>query len=321
MSLYIILFILWLCFWSFSTVLISRWKSWKWWIMLWRSECPHCWHTLSALELVPVLSWVFQWWRCKECKTNIPVYYPLSEVLVWFVFVLMWVISTRLGFWILSPTTLVLLFWWFVTIVYIIYDLRYMEIPDQILIPGIIITLLLLWIWWISQEYQFFFSYEYYNSFHTFLTNHTLAAIYIYSFFFLQILIPGSIYLVKAKRPQELVWLFASYFTFPIVILIDFFKPRNNDTEDSEIPTWIWGWDLRIAIFIWLTLWITHSISTLFFAYVLWSIVWICLLIHWKIVNKKVSSMIPFWPFLGIGWFLSLIFYTDIIKYLEFIIL
>lgn len=36
----------------------------------------------------------------------------------------------------------VFLFWTFVTGIYIIYDLRYMEIPDQIMVPAILITLI-----------------------------------------------------------------------------------------------------------------------------------------------------------------------------------
>ncbi len=317
MTHYIILFILWLCFWSFSTVLISRWKSWKWWIMLWRSECPHCKNTLSATELIPVFSWLIQWWKCKNCSTHIPTYYPLSELIMWGVFVLMWWISSNLGYPIPSTMTLILLFWWFVTVIYIIYDIRYMEIPDQILVPGILITLWILLIWYIEEKYVIFFDIGIYQNFHTFLTDHILAAILVYSFFFLQILIPGSIYLIKHNRSPEILGLLMSYITFPIVIIIDLIRWPTQQTWEDEIPVWIWGWDLRIALFIWLTLGTIHSLSTLMFAYIIGSIVWISMLSYWKIKKQKISHMIPFGPFLWIGWFLSLIFYSDIIKYFE----
>lgn len=317
MSLYIILFILWLCFWSFSTVLISRWRSWKWWIMMGRSECPHCNHTLTAFELIPLLSWLFQWGRCKSCKTPIPIYYPVSEVVMWSIFVLMGLISSNLGYPIISVFTTTLLFYWFVTTIYVIYDIRYMEIPDQILIPGIIVTLVLLYVWYLGEEYRLFFDYYSYESFHTFLTDHLLAAIFIYSFFFLQILIPASVYLVRKNRYSDLFWLFLSYFTFPVVIIMDYFRWKSDDDTNEDIPVWIWGWDLRIALFIGLTLGTLHSVTTLIFAYILWSIVGILLLTYWKIAKRKPSHMIAFGPFLWAGWFLSLIFHNQIIQYLQ----
>lgn len=44
------------------------------------SRCPACGHTLGALELVPVLSWVIQKGRCKSCGHKISVRYPLTEL-------------------------------------------------------------------------------------------------------------------------------------------------------------------------------------------------------------------------------------------------
>ncbi|MDH4274828.1 MAG: A24 family peptidase [Gammaproteobacteria bacterium] len=46
-----------------------------------RSQCPHCGHTLSAFELVPVLSYVWQRGRCRQCDAKISVRYPAVEVL------------------------------------------------------------------------------------------------------------------------------------------------------------------------------------------------------------------------------------------------
>ena len=45
-----------------------------------RSMCPPCGRTLTARELVPVLSWVFQRGRCGCGRTRIPVFYPAVEV-------------------------------------------------------------------------------------------------------------------------------------------------------------------------------------------------------------------------------------------------
>ena len=46
-----------------------------------RSACPKCGHTLSALELVPILSWVFLRGRCRSCHERISVRYPLTELI------------------------------------------------------------------------------------------------------------------------------------------------------------------------------------------------------------------------------------------------
>ena len=45
-----------------------------------RSHCPKCGHTLGVSELIPVLSWVFQKGRCKNCAEKISVRYPLTEL-------------------------------------------------------------------------------------------------------------------------------------------------------------------------------------------------------------------------------------------------
>ena len=50
-------------------------------IVLARSACPVCGRSLSPLELVPVLSWVFQKGRCKSCGAPISPFYPVMEIL------------------------------------------------------------------------------------------------------------------------------------------------------------------------------------------------------------------------------------------------
>lgn len=46
-----------------------------------RSRCPACGHQISALENIPVLSYLFLRGRCKSCKTKISPRYPLIEAL------------------------------------------------------------------------------------------------------------------------------------------------------------------------------------------------------------------------------------------------
>lgn len=46
-----------------------------------RSRCPHCGHRITAIENIPVLSYIFLWGRCRGCQTRISPRYPLVEAL------------------------------------------------------------------------------------------------------------------------------------------------------------------------------------------------------------------------------------------------
>ena len=54
-----------------------------------RSACPKCGHTLSALELIPLISWLIQGGKCRHCKAPISIRYPLTEAILAAVFVAM----------------------------------------------------------------------------------------------------------------------------------------------------------------------------------------------------------------------------------------
>jgi leader peptidase (prepilin peptidase)/N-methyltransferase len=46
-----------------------------------RSNCPACGHTITALQNIPILSWLVLGGRCAACRTRIPLRYPLVEIL------------------------------------------------------------------------------------------------------------------------------------------------------------------------------------------------------------------------------------------------
>lgn len=310
----VILFILWTIFGSFSTVLIERWHSWKWGIVMGRSECPQCHHTLSWQELIPIVSYIFQKGKCKNCKKHIPTFYPISEILMGIIFMCMGYVFFRWNADFFSWEMFLLFIIGFITGIYILYDIRYMEIPDQIMIPGIFwyLFLILASIFLPGIETLFFDRYSY-TSIQSFVSDHIYAAIGLYTFFYLQILIPWSISLIRRKKWKHLKDLCISYFTFPFeLFLTPFSKKKHTEEDDYEIPTWIgWG-DLRIALFIGLTLGSIHGIVAFFIAYIVGSIVGIFLMIQYK--NK--NSQIAFWPFLWIGWITSLLFYPEILDIL-----
>ena len=50
-------------------------------LVLPRSACPHCGHRITALENIPVLSWLALRGKCSQCKAPISARYPMVEAL------------------------------------------------------------------------------------------------------------------------------------------------------------------------------------------------------------------------------------------------
>ena len=46
-----------------------------------RSACPSCGHAITALQNIPVVSYLFLGGKCSACKTRISIRYPLVEVI------------------------------------------------------------------------------------------------------------------------------------------------------------------------------------------------------------------------------------------------
>lgn len=300
-------FYFWAIFWSFSTVLIERWHSGKWGIISWRSQCPHCKNILKARDLFPIFSYIWNGAKCSFCKTPISGFYLVAEILMGVIFTVLAYSAIQLNMDVYSIKFAFLLALGFTTGVYVLYDLRYMEIPDQIMVPTIWVLLL---IPILSILFDGYTSY----TFHTFpisIGERLYWAIILYTFFYIQILIPAWYHFIKKLEWRHLWELIISYITFPIVIIIDFFRKKREEQE-LEIPTWVWWGDLRIAIFIGLTLGVFHGIASFAFAYIIGSVVWILIIFISLIRWKKINSQIPFGPFLWLWWILSILFYTQI---------
>jgi len=48
-------------------------------LMVPRSACPHCGHRITALENIPIVSWLFLRGKCSACKAPISPRYPIVE--------------------------------------------------------------------------------------------------------------------------------------------------------------------------------------------------------------------------------------------------
>lgn len=101
------------------------------------SSCPQCNHKISAIENIPVLSYLFLKGQCRECKTKISKRYPFVEILTAIVtFMVVW----HFG---LSWQSLfaLLLSWNLIALSGIDYDHQYL--PDSLTLPFIWLGLLL----------------------------------------------------------------------------------------------------------------------------------------------------------------------------------
>ena len=98
-------------------------------LMVPRSACPHCGHTITALENIPLLSWLWLKGRCRDCQAPISARYPLVELLTALLSVAVAMVITP-GWGTLAA---LLLTWVLVALTFI--DLDKMLLPDQLTLP------------------------------------------------------------------------------------------------------------------------------------------------------------------------------------------
>ena len=98
-------------------------------LMVPRSRCPYCKHQITALQNIPILSYLVLRGKCANCRTPIPLRYPLIEFCT---ALLTAVVAWRFGFgW--EAGAAILLTWSFIAISVIDFD--HQIIPDTISLP------------------------------------------------------------------------------------------------------------------------------------------------------------------------------------------
>jgi leader peptidase (prepilin peptidase) / N-methyltransferase len=94
-----------------------------------RSACPACGHQITALENIPVFSYLALGGRCRGCRTRISPRYPIVEALTG---LLSGVIAWHFGFGLAGISALVLL-WALIALTFIDADTQFL--PDSITLP------------------------------------------------------------------------------------------------------------------------------------------------------------------------------------------
>ncbi len=104
-------------------------------ILTGRSMCVNCKHELKAMDLIPIFSWFMLAGKCRYCKKPISWQYPSVEIFTAVVFVLSYIFwptdfnsieYTIFGLWLACLLGLTAL---------IVYDIRWMILPNRIVLP------------------------------------------------------------------------------------------------------------------------------------------------------------------------------------------
>lgn len=263
---------------------VLRWQN--------RSMCPHCKKTLTAGELVPLLSFIIQRGRCQGCGEKISLQYPLVELGTGILYAL----SARFILFPLLSTTpeplseilpytldLVYLFTVGALLVLIfVFDYKYYIIPNQFMYPLIVLSL----------------GYGILNIYHT--DSYGVSRI--------GETIASSMY-IGDSRLTLLDSTFGS--TLFITLLITGFFLALVLVSQGK---WMGMGDVKYAIFMGLFLGWPHAFTAFTLSFLLGAIISLILM---SLKKKNMRSEIPFGPFLILGTLLAL-FWGDFFNSLLF---
>ena len=287
-----------LVFWSFGSVIFYRlwdWptkETWKW-FLVWRSECPKCHHQLKARNLVPIFSWLFQWWKCEYCKAPISRFYPFLEITsviiflsVFFILLKHWILGYNI--WLFEDYIYMIFITisaWLLWIIFL-YDIKTYELHITATVFLAIITLIFTLFFWTNRL-------------------EILLWILVFALIFLWIYYGSKIYVKqKYKKNAEWFWLWDVIIAPILWAWLVFFLQ----------PNWMFERCYLICLFI-----IFSSLVGLLYF-------WIEILIRHFIIKKRRNSKkpyglqnsIPFLPSMIIWFFLEIILRNSIIGLLYF---
>jgi len=102
------------------------------------SHCPACGHDVRPRDNVPVLSWLLLRGRCRDCRAEISVRYPLVEAGTAVTFALL---AVRVG---VEPELPAFLYLGAIGVALALIDLDVKRLPNSIVLPSYVVALVLL---------------------------------------------------------------------------------------------------------------------------------------------------------------------------------
>ena len=102
------------------------------------SACPECGHQIRWKDNIPVVSWMLLRGRCRDCGARISVRYPIVEAATGVLFAGTYLVIGPV--WVLPAYLLFIA----TTVVLVLTDLDHKRIPNRILYPATVVTVVLL---------------------------------------------------------------------------------------------------------------------------------------------------------------------------------
>lgn len=104
------------------------------------SHCHYCKHALKWYELIPIISFIIQGGKCRECHNRLPLSYLVIEIVTGALYAVSYHVF---GF---SANLVIALSFISILIINIISDIEYMIILDEVLLFGICLIIILYFI-------------------------------------------------------------------------------------------------------------------------------------------------------------------------------
>ncbi len=111
-----------------------------------RSVCDSCGHTLGALDLVPIVSWLVALGRCRYCGARVSGLSTAGEVVLGSLYALSYI---KVGLTLELAVLLVLLA---LILGMVLYDLQHTIIPPLLLWPAVVLSVLFAWLSFPQQD-------------------------------------------------------------------------------------------------------------------------------------------------------------------------
>lgn len=259
-----------------------------------RSFCISCKKTLNWFDLIPILSYILQSGRCRYCQKTISWEYPAVELinglLVGFLFFQSYpslpLFSEPLKLILFSLELIFKVFFITVLLSLFLTDLKKMLIPDRIIVPSIIISII----------YLIFLTLYKIGYLYIYLHNHPIGKYLLppYSTYF-----QGRVFFHLEDFMTHLGagFILAAFFLLLIIL-----------TKGKGMG----GGDVKLGLFMGIALGGINSVIATMLSFLIGAAFSIVLIILGK---KSFGQVIPFGPFLVIGSLLALFWGKEIFDY------
>ncbi len=175
----VFLFLLGTIFGSFMNVLVDRGEKKE--SLMGSSHCDFCKKELRWFENVPVLGYFLVNGKCSNCNKSLSLQYPLVEFCVGLLFlavgfktgiILSWHVNVGMFF-----ETAYFLAVVFILVTIFIWDLKYMIIPNELIISGVFLTTIYIFVHYFSSSCSIF-------SISCYVTESAIGAFLVSGFFY-----------------------------------------------------------------------------------------------------------------------------------------